>query len=210
MVRSGAPDLSISQLPSLGFTIENPFSGSKKSLRWINAELLVNKVAELLIARKTITRFLWVLAIPPLLSAAADDRAYQKALEGVLKEYPPGDYNERPVRRFSANRSAHTDDRQFSLEHQLLEPVDRSDKDIQTLFSEAASFFLDGRWDLALKRYKQSVLLDPENSEAKARALDLLILMCMYQAESWEEAAVKRKEFEMRVSKDIVPKPDIR
>jgi len=134
----------------------------------------------------------------------AADPAYEIELQRAMRLYPPGDYNAAPATRFSPITTF--EKVVVSPAFDLLEPVEPSDKDIKTLFSEAASCFTAGRWDLATKRYKQSLLLDPENRDAKACLYDILLLRSLYGDESRRSEAVKRQtEINKRLLKDINP-----
>jgi len=144
-------------------------------------------------------------------SAYAIDPVYQEAIDAAVKEYPPGDYNSIPVRRFSTNLTPeqilNKSKSMETIEFDLLRPVEMPDKDIRTLFSEAALYFTEGRFDLAEKRYKQSLLLEPDNTKAKANLFDIMIIRCLYQTGA-QQAIINEKYNELKkgVAKDIAPK----
>ena len=102
-----------------------------------------------------------------------DDAAYQRALERAMRDYPPGDYEGPVVKRFYSV-SAIESSAKWTLEQELLSPVEVPKRDIGILSSEAARYFSEGRWDLAIKRNKQILLVDPENVAAKASLYDIL------------------------------------
>ena len=134
----------------------------------------------------------------------AQEPDYEAGLQRAMKLYPPGDYNERPVRRFEATTVIEKVKVEPTFD--LLELVEISDKDIKTLLSEAASYFTSGRWDLSAKRYRQLLLSDPENIKAKANLYDILVLRAMYSDDSpSNDAAKKHHEMCERFSKDIAP-----
>jgi len=135
----------------------------------------------------------------------AQEINYDAELQRAMKLYPPGDYDGIPVRQFSPAtviekvRVVHAFD--------LLEPVEPSDKDSGTLTSEAAEYFSSGRWDLSMKRYRQLLLNDPDNKDAKANLYDILLLRSMYSDDAHlKEAATKHREMRERLTKDITPK----
>lgn len=137
--------------------------------------------------------------------SCAEEPNYDAELQRAMKLYPPGDYDGIPVRQFSPTtviekvRVVPTFD--------LLEPVEPSDKDSETLISEAAEYFTSGRWDLSMKRYRQLLLTDSENKDAKANLFDILLLRSMYSDDAYlKEAAKKHREMRERLTKDIVPK----
>ena len=137
--------------------------------------------------------------------SCAEEPNYDAELQRAMKLYPPGDYDGIPVRQFSPTtviekvRVVPTFD--------LLEPVEPSDKDSETLISEAAEYFTSGRWDLSMKRYRQLLLTDSENKDAKANLCDSLLLRSMYSDDAYlKEAAKKHREMRERLTKDIVPK----
>jgi len=134
----------------------------------------------------------------------AGDSPYEIEFQRAIKLYPPGDYNSVPVMRFSPIT---TIVKQYTPPtFDLLAPVETSDKDIKTLFTEAARYFTTGRWDLAEKRYKQTLLLDPDNIDAKAHLYDMLILRSLWSDESRRsEAGKKHSEISKTLSKDIFP-----
>ncbi len=151
--------------------------------------------------------YCFLLASLLLLSAYGAEPDYQRALEENLKVYPPGDYNERPLRRFH-NPVVVEERRQSKAEGaitaELLRPVEMPDKDMPTLFSEAGLYFGQGRFDLAVKRYKQCLLLEPENLKAKANLYDITMIRCLWEAES-SQFQKKYEELKKRVTEDIVP-----
>lgn len=150
--------------------------------------------------------FLLVLLLP-ILSRAADDPAYQAALEENLKVYPPGDYAERPVRRFVGN-PPNADSRLTAerVVEMVLRPVEVPEKDVSTLFSEAARYFTEGRVDLAEVRYKQVLLLEPENGKAKANLYDLMVISCLNQTGTPRREINKHHDaLKAKVAGDILP-----
>ena len=140
------------------------------------------------------------------LSTFAAEPDYQAALEENLKLYPPGDYNEPPVRRFAVNPI----DKAIRITAKevvkwVLQPVEMPDKDIVTLFSEAGSYFTAGRFDLAAKRYQQVLLLDSENVKAKAHLYDLTVISCLTQTGTPQREINQHYEaLKKRVAADIV------
>ena len=137
-----------------------------------------------------------------ILSAA--DSLYEAEFQRAIKLYPPGDYDTVPPARVSPITTIvkPTSVSTFSL----VEPVEPPDKDIKVLFSEAAGYFTTGRFDLAAKRYKQTLLLDPENKDAKAHLYDILFLQSLWADESRRAEASKiHSEMSEQISKDIVP-----
>lgn len=120
-----------------------------------------------------------------------------------MKAYPPGDYDSRPVRRFSPVTEVPKATRAIDL----LSPVEASDKDAKMLSSEAAEYFISGRWSLAVKRYKQLLLIEPGNTTAKSRLYDIAQLAELYgDPARRDEAAKKHGEMRKEVSKDILPR----
>jgi hypothetical protein len=141
-----------------------------------------------------------------LLSACAvlhaADIDYDAELQRAMKLYPPGDYGEIPVRRFFPT----TEVSKISPRIDLFSPVEASNKDAKTLSSEAADFFISGRWDLAVKRYKQLLLIEPGNTAAKAHLYDIAQLAELYGDPARRgEAAKKYEAMCEEVSKGIVP-----
>lgn len=140
-----------------------------------------------------------------LLSAIlhAEEPNYDAELQRAMKLYPPGDYNGIPVRQFSPT----TGIEQVGVVpmFDLITPVEPSDKDRGTLLSEAAEYFTSGRWDLSVKRYKQLLLIDAENRDAKANLYDIMLLRAMHSDGLLKEAAEKHREMRDRLSKDIFP-----
>lgn len=156
-----------------------------------------------------------LLAMPLLLGSTyaveTADPAYQDALDKALKDNPPGDYIGPILPALPPFIPPQKSDRAAnplsSIDLYLLEPVDPPDKDIKILFSEAASYFLEGRWDLAIKRYKQSLFLDPENIQAKAYLLDILILEFMYESKAEQRVInLNYSKLKERMAKDVIPK----
>ena len=143
-----------------------------------------------------------------LLSAHGAEPDYQRALEENLKVYPPGDYNDRPVRRFHnpvAEEVREKSKVEGAITTELLREVEMPDKDITALFSEAGSYSAQGRFALAAKRYKQCLLLEPDNLKAKANLYDITVIRCLYEAESpMQEINRKYEELKKKVSEDIV------
>jgi len=137
----------------------------------------------------------------------AEDSLYQVEFQRAIKLYPPGDYNSVPIMRFSPITTVvkHYKPPAFDL----LAPVETTDKDLKSLFTEAARYFTTGRWDLAEKRYKQALLLDENNKDAKAHLYDILILRSLWADETrHSESAKKHAEISKSVSKDIIPTKD--
>lgn len=135
----------------------------------------------------------------------AQEINYEAELQRAMKLYPPGDYDGIPVRNFSATTVI--EKVKVVPTFDLLEPVEPSDKDNGTLISEAAEYFSSGRWDLSMKRYRQLLLSDPDNKDAKANLYDILLLRSMYSDDAYlKEAATKHREMRERLTKDITPK----
>ena len=85
--------------------------------------------------------------------------------------------------------------------------VDAANLPLEQLFSEAASYFSTGRWDLAMKRYKQCLVVDPSNREAKANLYDIFTLQCLSpDGKDSQEFFLKATELKKRLSKDIIQK----
>lgn len=142
-----------------------------------------------------------------LTSAAAQtgEPDYDAELQRAMKLYPPGDYNEAPVRRFSPTTAIET--LKVPATFDLLQPVSPSGKDIPALGSEAAELFTSGRWDLSVKRYRQLLLADPDNTNAKAHLFDILLLRSLYgDAAHREEAARMHREMRERLAREILPR----
>ena len=153
------------------------------------------------------TRLLIMIAFIGL-SAHAMDPAYQKALDEAVKQCPPGDYNSPVLRRFTPDplsvQSFRKSNSEGAIEKELLQPVEMPDKEIKTLFSEAAMYFTKGRYNLATKRYKQALLLDPENINAKAYLYDITVIRSMHLNGS--DQSLLNKEYNAlkeRISKDF-------
>jgi hypothetical protein len=135
----------------------------------------------------------------------AQEINYDAELQRAMKLYPPGDYDGIPVRQFSPTTVI--EKVKVVPTFDLLEPVEPSDKDNGTLISEAAEYFSSGRWDLSMKRYRQLLLSDPHNKDAKANLYDILLLRSMYSDDAHlKEAATKHREMRERLTKDIAPK----
>ena len=150
---------------------------------------------------RTIHAF-FLLALSSAILPAADS-PYEVEFQRAIRLYPPGDYNGVPVRRFSPITTFVKQSPLPTID--LLEPVEPTDKDIKTLFSEAASFFTVGRLDLAAKRYKQTLLLEPENRDAKAHLYDILLIRSLWEDESHRSEASKRhSEISKQIFKDIL------
>lgn len=136
---------------------------------------------------------------------AEADPAYQAALDANLKIHPPGDYHERPVRQFVGNA---TNERRITAEQVVeivMRPVEKPDKDVKTLFSEAAEFWVEGRIDLAMKRYKEVLSVDPENEKAKAVLYDYVVILCMDHAGTSQHEINSRYEaLKKKVAGDII------
>ncbi|MFZ4780156.1 MAG: hypothetical protein ACOYM3_32775 [Terrimicrobiaceae bacterium] len=160
--------------------------------------------------RSILTLFALPLLLFSTYAVETVDPAYQDALDKALQVNPPGDYNGPNVRHFPlftpSPKSNRVSQPLSVMDLYLLKPVDPSDKDIKILFSEAASYFVQGRWDLAIKRYKQSLLQYPENMEAKASLFDILTLQCMYESNA-EQGAINKiyDKLKARLSNDIIP-----
>jgi len=89
----------------------------------------------------------------------------------------------------------------------LLSPVEASDKDAKMLSSEAAEYIISGRWSLAVKRYKQLLLIEPGNTTAKSRLYDIAELAELNgDPARRDEAGKKHGEMRKEVSKDILPR----
>ena len=150
---------------------------------------------------RAIQTFLLFALSDAILPAA--DLPYEVEFQRAIRLYPPGDYNGVPVRRFSPITTFVKQSPLPTID--LLEPVEPTDKDIKTLFSEAASFFTVGRLDLAAKRYKQTLLLEPENRDAKAHLYDILLIRSLWEDESHRSEASKRhSEISKQIFKDIL------
>jgi hypothetical protein len=134
----------------------------------------------------------------------AADPDYDAELQRVMKMYPPGDYDGMPIMRSTAIITVEKPVEPPTLG--LLEPVERPDKSIESLLSEAAQFFTTDRVDLAMKRYKQILLLDPENKDAKARLYDIVVIRTMWHDEAHRsEASKKESEASEQLFKEITP-----
>ena len=141
---------------------------------------------------------------------AKDDPRYQKALAEELRLNPPGDYAERPVRQFAGSpRHMVTAEQVVEM---VLAPVERPNTDVPTLFAEAAKLHREGRTDLATVRYKQVLLIEPENIKAKANLYDIITIWCLSQAGSlqreinkYHEALTKRTEADLIAARDVKP-----
>ncbi len=130
---------------------------------------------------------------------------YDAELQRAMRLYPPGDYGQTPVRRFFPTMVI--EKAKVAPSFDLLEPVAPSNKHNRTLFSEAADYFLSGRWGLSAKRYKQILLTDPENVNAKANLYDIILLRAIYSDDSrHHEAAATHRAMRERLSGDILPK----
>jgi len=133
----------------------------------------------------------------------AMDPAYEAEFQRTLKIYPPGDYNAIPVRRFVPVLPG--DLPKVSPTFGLLKPVEPSDKDIKTLFSDAAIHFCSGRLDLAMTLYKQALVLDPDNKDAKANLYDIVFIRSLWDDELHRSEASKwHAEISERLFKDIM------
>jgi tetratricopeptide (TPR) repeat protein len=144
-----------------------------------------------------------LLALSSTILYAADS-PYEIEFQRAIKLYPPGDYNSVPVMHFSPITTIVKQYKPPTFD--LLAPVETSDTDIKILFTEAARYFATGRWDLAEKRYKQTLLLDPNNNDAKAHLYDILILRSLWSDESRRsEFGKKHSEISKTISKDILP-----
>lgn len=142
------------------------------------------------------------VALSTVVPLHAADIDYDVELQRAMKAYPPGDYDSRPLRRFPPATEAP----QASLGIDLFSPVEASDKDAKTLSSEAAGFFITGRWLLSVKRYKQLLLIEPGNAAAKARLYDIAKLAELYgDPTRRDEAAKKHGEMCKEFSKDLIP-----
>jgi len=144
-----------------------------------------------------------LFALPTAILSAADS-LYEVEFQRAIRLYPPGDYSGVPVKRFSPITTFVKQTPPPTID--LLEPVEATDKDIKTLFSEAAGFFTIGRFDLAAKRYKQTLLLDPDNKDAKAHLYDIMLIRALWDDESHRSEANRRHtEISKQLSKDILP-----
>ncbi|HEX8371333.1 MAG TPA: hypothetical protein VF585_01015 [Chthoniobacterales bacterium] len=73
--------------------------------------------------------------------------------------------------------------------------------------SEAAGFFVTGRFDLVIKRYRQLLLIEPEDIQAKANLYDMLHLQALYSDGARPRATSrKHREMEERFEKDVAPR----
>lgn len=152
--------------------------------------------------KKSLWLLLLFLSGCTFLHAAEPD--YDAELLRVMKVYPPGDYQQRPIQRLVPVISVEKP--VAPPTHSLLEPVERSNKSIEMLSSEAAQLFTTGRVDLAMKRYKQILLLDPENKDAKSRLYDIVVIRTMWQDDVHRsEASKKESEISEQLSKEITP-----
>ncbi len=137
-----------------------------------------------------------------ILSAA--DPLYEVEFQRAIRLYPAGDYKGIPVTRFSSIMTIVKQHPSPTID--LFGPVEPTDKDIKTLFSEAESYFTTGRFDLAAKCYQQALRLDPENNDAKAHLYDILTLRSLWEDESRRSEADKMHAVICnRLSKDIPP-----
>ena len=127
------------------------------------------------VRQKNMRNLFYLLLVNVTLQVAytQDDAAYQRVIERAMRDYPPGDYNGHVARRFYSV-SAIESSAKWTLEQELLSPVEVPKREIGILSSEATNYFSEGRWDLAIKRNKQILLVDPENVAAKASLYDIL------------------------------------
>ncbi len=161
--------------------------------------------------RAIVLLFTTLLLLQSVYAVETVDPEYQADLDTALKTNPPGDYNLPVTRPFPLIKSFSKSNRGANplsvFDLGLLKAVEPSDKDIKTLSSEAASYFLQGRWDLASKRYKQTLLLEPDKLESKANLLDILMLQFMYESDA-DQTDINQKYDKLKalLSNDILPK----
>ncbi len=135
-----------------------------------------------------------------LLHAAEPD--YDAELKRAMKLYPPGDYDGMPIMRSAPIITVEKP--VASPTFKLLKPVERSEKSLESLLSEAPQFFTNGRTDLAMKRYKQVLLIDPENKDAKSRLYDIILIRTLWHDEVHRSEASKiQPEISEQLSKEI-------
>ena len=146
------------------------------------------------------TLLFFALSSPFLL---AMDSAYEAEYQRTLKMYPPGDYNAFPVRGFIPVLASDLPNVAPTLG--LLNPVDYPSKDLKTIFSDAAISFCSGRLDLAMTLYKQALVLDPENKDAKANLYEIVLIRSLCNDENHRSEAVKfHAEASERLFKDVI------
>jgi hypothetical protein len=158
------------------------------------------------VSRKNMNPLRLALLLPlASIVVQAQEPNYEAELQRAMKLYPPGDYDGIPVRQFSPTTVI--EKVKVVPTFDLLEPVEPSDKDNGTLNSEAAEYFASGHWDLSMKRYRQLLLSDPDNKDARANLYDIMLLRSMYGDDAHlKEAATKHREMRERLTKNIKPK----
>ncbi len=122
------------------------------------------------------------------LAAFAQDAGYQKALDQALKDFPPGDYDSRTVPR-PRETFGYEGTRAFfkspqKLEEEILEKAEDSEESVDSLFKSASDYVSKGRYDLALKRYRQILAKEPNNEKAKAGLYDFIVLWTFYRTDA--------------------------
>lgn len=176
----------------------------KYDKKWLTGQTVLTAMLSGLLARRLRSSLLRLALLLPLASIAvqAQEINYEAEFQRAMKLYPPGDYDGMPVRQFSPTTVIERV--KVVPTFDLLEPVEPSDKDNDTLNSEAAEYFSSGRWDLSMKHYRQLLLIDPENRDVKANLYDILLLRSMYSDDAHlKEAATKHREMRERLMKDI-------
>lgn len=121
-------------------------------------------------------------------AAFAQDAGYQKALDQALKDFPPGDYDSRwipqPRETFGYEGTRAFFKSPLKLEEEILEKEEASQDNVVVLFQSASDYVSKGRYDLALKRYRQILAKEPENEKAKAGLYDFIILWTLYRTDA--------------------------
>jgi len=130
--------------------------------------------------------FTLLLLLP--VAAFAQDAGYQKALDQALKDYPPGDYDSRSIPR-PRETFGYEGTRAFfkspqKLEEEILEKKERSPDGVNSLFRSASDYVSSGRYDLALKRYRQILANEPDNDKAKAGLYDFIVPWTLYRTDA--------------------------
>lgn len=118
----------------------------------------------------------------------AQDAGYQKALDQALKDFPPGDYDSRWIPR-PRETLGYEGTRAFfkspqKLEEEILKKEEASQDSVVVLFKSASDYVSKGRYDLALKRYRQILAKEPDNEKAKAGLYDFIILWTLYRTDA--------------------------
>jgi tetratricopeptide (TPR) repeat protein len=133
------------------------------------------------------TTLLAFLLLTPL-AAFAQDAGYQKALDQALKDFPPGDYDSgsipRPRETFGYEGTRAFFKSPEKLEEEILEKAETSQDSVDSLFTSASDYVSSGRYDLALKRYRQILAKEPQNEKAKAGLYDFVILWTLYRTDA--------------------------